>query len=138
MQTDEEFWADFDTVHKNYMELRTAKGFPLNKPEPGKPLPSWVLRNGERAKLTFVTRPHVDTKPAKSVNVPKPEPVKPVVVVEQPVAGASFASRVRVVIAEAKREGRSPEWVVEHAITVMGMKKTSAMNCVKHNWDRVK
>lgn len=138
MKTEEEFWADFDTAHQKYMELRIAKGFPLVKPVPGTPLPSWVMRNGERAKLTFVTRPHVAARPAKSVAEPKPELAKPVTVVEQPVAGESFASRVRVVIAEAKRAGQSPEWVVEHAITVMGMKKTSAMNCVKHNWDRVK
>lgn len=138
MQTEDEFLADFEIAQTSYLAARAAKGFPLNKPEPGTPLPSWVLRKGERPKMTFVSKPYVAARPAKSVNMPKPEPAKPVVVVEQPVAGESFASRVRVVIAEAKRQGHSAEWVVEHAITVMGMKKTSAMNCVKHNWDRVK
>lgn len=139
MKTEAEFMAEFDIAHQQYMELRAAKGFPINKPEPGRALPSWILRAGERPKLTFVT-PSVRpvARPAKSVVKPASELAKPVEVVAKPVAGESFASRVRVVIADAKRQGQSPEWVVNHAITVMGMKKTSAMNCVKFNWDRVK
>lgn len=139
MKTEAEFMAEFDIVHRQYMELRAAKGFPINKPEPGRALPSWVLRVGDRPKLTFVTpasRPV--SRPAKSVVKPAVELAKPVEVAVNPVAGESWASRVRVVIADAKRQGQSPEWVVNHAITVLGMKKTSAINCVKHNWDRVK
>jgi len=139
MKTEEEFMAEFDIAHKKYVELRAARGFPFNKLEPGRALPSWVLRAGERPKMTFVTpanRPAV--RPAKSVVKPAVELATPVVVAVKPVAGDSFASRVRVAIADAKRQGQSAEWVVNHAITVLGMKKTSAINCVKHNWDRVK
>jgi len=142
MQTEQEFWADFDTVQSKYLALRAAKGFPLNKPDTNAPLPSWVLRNGERAKPTFVTRPHTGaTPPAKSVQKPVTPPTdQPAVAaaVVKPDGALSFAAQVRAVIADVKPKGWTQEQVVEHAVTVLNMKRTSALNCVKHNWDRVK
>ena len=70
--------------------------------------------------------------PATRVAVPAPTPVQPA----QNGVAASFADRVRAVIREARVAGRTPEWVVQHAITVLGMKDSSARNCVKANWNR--
>ena len=142
MQTEEEFWADFVVAHDNYVALRAAKGFAFGKYDPAAPLPSWVLRNGERAKPTFVTRPHTGaTPPAKSVQKPVTPPAdQPAVAaaVVKPDGALSFAAQVRAVIADVKPKGWTQEQVVEHAVTVLNMKRTSALNCVKHNWDRVK
>jgi hypothetical protein len=139
MKTEAEFMAEFDIAHKEYMELRAAKGFPFGKPDRNKPLPSWVLRAGERPTMTFVTRPYTGTVPAaKSVQKPTVT-VKPVAAtVVKPEASQSFASQVRAVIADIKPKGWTQEQVVEHAVSVLNMKRTSAINCVKHNWDRVK
>jgi hypothetical protein len=139
MQTEEEFWAEFEVAHNNWLALRAAKGFPIGKYDPTAPLPSWVLRNGERAKMTFVTRPQTGAAPpAKSVEKPAAPPAPIAVAADKPAAGTSFAAQVRAVIAEAKPKGWTQEQVVEHAVTVLNMKRTSAINCVKHNWDRVK
>jgi hypothetical protein len=139
MQTEEEFWADFIVAHDNYVAVRAEKGFAFGKYDPAAPLPSWVLRNGERAKPTFVTRPHTGTTPpAKSVEKPAAPPAPIAVAADKPAAGTSFAAQVRAVIAEAKPKGWTQEQVVEHVVTVLNMKRTSAINCVKHNWDRVK
>lgn len=140
MQTEQDFWADFDRAQSDYITLRAAKGFPFVKPEPNAPLPAWVLRNNERPKPTFVTRPHTQaaTPTAKSVQKPATPPEPLAAVADKPAAGLSFAAQVRAVIAEAKPKGWTQEQVVEHAVTVLNMKRTSAINCVKHNWDRVK
>lgn len=71
------------------------------------------------------------------VRTAPPAPVaRPVAAVQAPVGGGSWADRVRAVIRRARAEGRGPDWVVQHAINDMGMKPTSARNCVKANWDR--
>lgn len=49
----------------------------------------------------------------------------------------SFAEQVRALIRTAKAAGRDQEYVYRQAIDTLGMKATSARNCVKHNWDRV-
>lgn len=73
--------------------------------------------------------------PAARGAAPLPKPVQPMQSVQAGVAG-SFADRVRAVIRDARAAGRTPEWVVQHAITVLGMKDSSARNCVKANWSR--
>jgi predicted SprT family Zn-dependent metalloprotease len=70
--------------------------------------------------------------PAARAAMPAPTPVQPA---HAGVAG-SFADRVRAVIREARAAGRTPDWVVQHAIAVLGMKDSSARNCVKANWTR--
>jgi hypothetical protein len=139
MKTEAEFMAEFDRAHKEYMELRAAKGFPFNTPDKNKPLPSWVLRYGERPKLTFVTKPYTGAVPAaKSVQKPTVAVTPVAATVIKPEAGQSFASQVRAVIADVKPKGWTQEQVVEHAVSVLNMKRTSAINCVKHNWERAK
>jgi predicted SprT family Zn-dependent metalloprotease len=48
----------------------------------------------------------------------------------------TWAFQVQLMIQAAKREGRIPADVIRQAVTA-GMKKSSATNCVRHNWDRV-
>lgn len=65
------------------------------------------------------------------------QPAAPVVA--QPVAattGTSWADRVRGLIRQARAQGRDEAWVIQHAVEVMGMKASSARNCVKANWER--
>lgn len=142
MQTDEAFWAEFDQAFDNYTRARAKAGFPITKPEHNAPLPSWVMRNNERPKMTFVTRQHTAAPaPAKSVQpVAAPVEAKPVEAAAEakPASGQSFAAQVRAIIADVKPKGWTQEQLVEHAVTVLNMKRTSAINCVKHNWDRVK
>lgn len=70
--------------------------------------------------------------PATRAAAPLPTPVQPA----QNGVATSFADRVRAVIREARVAGRTPDWVVQHAIAVLGMKDSSARNCVKANWGR--
>jgi SprT protein len=56
-------------------------------------------------------------------------------VLPKEIAG-SWASRVRLLIGEAKAEGRDAKSVVEAAVS-LGMLRTSAVNCVKANWPKV-
>ena len=48
----------------------------------------------------------------------------------------SWASQVRGLIADAKAEGRDQVSVISAAVA-LGMLKTSAVNCVKANWNKV-
>jgi len=139
MKTEEQYMEEFDEAHRNYVAARARAGFPFNPPDKNKPLPSWVLRHGERPTLTFVTRPYSGAVPAaKSVQKPAVAVAPEVATVVKPEAGQSFASQVRAVIADVKPKGWTQEQVVEHAVSVLNMKRTSAINCVRHNWDRVK
>lgn len=136
MQTD--LYEDLELAHKEYVAALAAKGFTFKKYDPTAPLPSWVLRNGERPKTEFVTRSQTSAPPpAKSVQpVAKPTEPVTVTVAAKPAAGQSFAAQVRAVIADVKPKGWTQEQVVEHAVSVLMMKRTSAINCVKHNWNR--
>lgn len=49
--------------------------------------------------------------------------------------GASWADRVRALIRQARQLGRDEAWVVQQALE-LGMKPSSARNCVKANWAR--
>lgn len=139
MKTEEQYMEEFDEAHRKYVALRAAAGFPFNPPDRTKPLPSWVLRNGERPVVTFVSRPYTGAVPAaKSVQKPSVAVSPVVATVVKPEAGQSFAAQVRAVIADVKPKGWTQEQVVEHAVSVLNMKRTSAINCVRHNWDRVK
>lgn len=57
-------------------------------------------------------------------------------VVDKP-AGSSYAEQVRALIRVAKAAGLGQDHVFRQAVTTLGMKATSARNCVKFNWDRV-
>lgn len=66
--------------------------------------------------------------------VPPAQPkAKPAATAEN---GASWASQVRVLIAAAKANGGDQASVIAAAVA-LGMKKTSAINCVKANWPKV-
>lgn len=83
--------------------------------------PDQLLKALQSAVSQVPAAPAADVKPKMPVNA----------------NGASWADRVRAVIREAKSAGRGQDWVINHAVNVMGMKSTSARNCVKFNWDRV-
>ena len=53
-----------------------------------------------------------------------------------PAAGETWASQVRRLIALHKPAGGSMEQVVAEAVA-LGMKRSSAVNCVKFNWHRI-
>lgn len=81
-----------------------------------------------------------DGKIAESVVPAMP---KPKVKMQHNTAGTAQLSRpttwafqVQLMIQAAKREGRAPADVIRQAVAT-GMKKSSATNCVRHNWDRV-
>ena len=48
----------------------------------------------------------------------------------------SFADQVRALIRAAKVAGNGQDYVFRQAVNQLGMKSTSARNCVKANWDR--
>ena len=48
----------------------------------------------------------------------------------------SFADQVRALIRAAKIAGNGQDYVFRQAVNQLGMKSTSARNCVKANWDR--
>ena len=53
-----------------------------------------------------------------------------------PAAGETWASQVRRLISQHKPAGGSMEQVVAEAVA-LGMKRSSAVNCVKFNWHRI-
>ena len=147
MQTEEEFMVEFDRAHKEYMELRAAKGFPFGKPDKNKPLPSWVLRAGERPAMTFVTpavRP--TARPAKSIQTP-PTPVQPTdmpnsapttpVVKTAAGKGMSKAEQVRTMIRDAMATNKTIDDVIARAKSELGMGNAQAKTYVTENWTRV-
>lgn len=138
MQTEEEFWAEFEVAHNNYVAARAAAGFPFKTPNRNAPLPSWVLRNGERPKLNFVTRSPApaETKPAK-VEV-KTLPTVTQTTVKPMVAKAmSKAEQVRSMIRAAMAVNKSIDDVIAQAKAELGMGNAQAKTYVTENWARV-
>jgi predicted SprT family Zn-dependent metalloprotease len=68
--------------------------------------------------------------------VAKPAVAKPAVAKSMPTGTGSFADQVRALIRAAKAAGNGPDYVFRQAVNTLGMKATSARNCVKANWDR--
>lgn len=146
MQTEQEFWADFEVAYDNYAAARARAGFPIAKPERNAPLPSWVLRNGERAKINFVNRStSVQTKsstvrePAKKndVNVVNIAPATPL---SKPVTGDKTKSKAEVVrdmIRVAMAAGKTLDDVIAQAKSELGMGNAQAKTYVTENWARV-
>lgn len=66
--------------------------------------------------------------PTPVVTAPKPAPVT---------TSGSYAEQVRGLIRAAKAAGLGQDHVFHQAVNTLGMKATSARNCVKFNWDRV-
>lgn len=74
-------------------------------------------------------------QPTKATKVaPKAPKVTPKVA---PKTGTSFASQVRQMITEGRRDNRSQADIIQLAISTLGMKSSSARNCVLANWDRI-
>lgn len=144
MQTEQDFWADFEVAYDNYAAARASAGFPLKKPERNAPLPSWVLRNGERAKINFVTRStSVQTKsstaqePAKKNDVVNIAPATPL---SKPVTGDKTKSKAEVVrdmIRVAMAAGKTLDDVIAQAKSELGMGNAQAKTYVTENWARV-
>lgn len=140
MQTEEEFMADFDRTHREYVDLRAAKGFPFGKPG-DRPLPSWVLRVGERPKLNFVTRSQPAAKPAaKTEQVTHIDTVEqPKIAVARPASNKakSKAETVRDMIRAAMAVGKTIDDVIAQARAELGMGNAQAKTYVTENWARV-
>ena len=85
------------------------------------PRPSWALPFQQRAAASQPVPAVVATPAARPV---------------APTAGTSWADRVRGLIRQARSAGRDEAWVLQHAVEVMGMKASSARNCIKANWQR--
>lgn len=68
------------------------------------------------------------------VNAEQPTAPKPV---QPATTGGSYAEQVRALIRVAKAAGLGQDHVFRQAVNTLGMKATSARNCVKFNWDRV-
>ena len=138
MQTDEEFWADFDAAYDRYAALRAHKGFPIAKPDRNAPLPSWVMRNGERPKLNFVTRSPASVQPKPAVTEVKPAPTMKIVIAKP--AGdkpKSKAETVRDMIRAAMAAGKTIDDVIAQARAELGMGAAQAKTYVTENWARV-
>lgn len=102
----------------------------LQRPTVQPPRPTWAPPFQFRA---AASQPTPSAPPA----VVRPPVVRPPVV--RPVAptqGTSWADQVRGLIRQARAAGRDEAWVVRHAVEVLGMKASSARNCVKANWER--
>lgn len=137
MQTEQDFWTEFDRAHNEYVALRAAKGFPFGKYDRNAELPSWVVRNGERPKMNFVTR--------TPEHKPKIEIVKPVAKTEVKAAepkavaakGLSKAEQVRSMIRDAMANNKTIDDVIARAKTELGMGNAQAKTYVTENWTRV-
>jgi len=68
------------------------------------------------------------------VEAEKPTAPKPVAPVN---TGGSYAEQVRALIRQAKAAGHDQNYVFLQAVNSLGMKASSARNCVKFNWPRV-
>lgn len=154
--SDEEVLAAMQCSYERYAATRRALGIPLKVPAKDAVLPPWVLRKGEVPKTEWVMRRRMpkdtavnvaETQAATAEQVVQPMPQMEVAEqsteqVQQPeqqqveAKPESWAARVRAVIRNAKSTGQTPQQVLKHVIEVMGMKETSARNCVKANWDR--
>lgn len=138
MQTDEAYWTEFDQAYDRYAAARAAAGFPIIKPDKNAPLPSWVLRNGEKPKLTFVTRspapatPKVD-RPKVTVTVDV-KPIAPKPAGDKPM---SKAETVRAMIRAAMAANKTIDDVIAQAKAELGMGNAQAKTYVTENWARV-
>lgn len=86
------------------------------------PRPTWAL--------PFQVRPAASQPAPAVVRTPVVRSVAPTP------AGTSWADQVRSLIRQARAVGRDEAWVIRHAVEVLGMKSSSARNCVKANWER--
>jgi hypothetical protein len=80
------------------------------------------------------------TQQTKNVKVSVGKQVKPAVVANtkpSKAGGVSFASQVREMISQASHKGLSRADVIAWAVNTLGMKQSSARNCVLGYWDRV-
>jgi hypothetical protein len=141
MQSEEEFMAEFDRAHAQYIEARARAGFPFSKPGT-KPLPSWVVRVGERPAPTFVSR----SKPAEAKPAAPVEQIALVAKVEQPTPAVtkqvvgkskSKAEMVRDMIRAAMAVGKTIDDVIAQARAELGMGNAQAKTYVTENWTRV-
>ena len=100
--------------------------------------PSGQLKVMPKADGTTVVRTQPpSTKPvAKPTNITVVPPSAAAAPTTEAPGGASWASRVRLLIAAAKARGDAPASVIAAAVA-MGMKNSSAINCVKANWTKV-
>lgn len=145
MKTEEEFMAEFDEAHRNYVALRARAGFPFNPPDRTKPLPSWVLRNGERPAVNFVSRPYTGPVPtAKSVQKPAKTTQdttakSPSIETTKPAAAKTMskAEQVRAMIREALAANKTVDDVIARAKNELSMGNAQAKTYVTENWARV-
>lgn len=128
--------------YEKYAALRAELGFPLPSKVNNNLLPSWVLRVGEKPKTEWVM-PKRAPQPAQPAAATAIVEVTAQAPAEQNAAAPaaakldSWAARVRAVIRAAKTEGQTPQQVFKHVVENMGMKESSARNCIKHNWPKV-
>lgn len=142
MKSDEECMQAMMCSYEKYAELRAMIGLPLKPTLNMDNLPNWVLRPGQQPKTDWIM-PKRAEKPAvaRSVETQPKQQSMPAKAAE-PVQTAekkpeSWASRVRAVIVAAKARGETQQQVFKHVVEVLGMKDSSARNCIKFNWDRV-
>ena len=142
MKSDEECMQAMMCSYEKYAALREMIGLPLKKSLSFDNLPAWVLRPGQQPKTDWIM-PTRNDKPAVAKSVatqPKQQSqpataAGPITVAEK--KPESWAARVRAVIVAAKARGENQQQVLKHAVEVLGMKDSSARNCIKFNWDRV-
>jgi hypothetical protein len=125
--------------YEKYAALRAELGFPLPSKVNNTLLPSWVLRVGDKPKTDWVMPKRAAAQHTDAVITDNTPAVTVAVAVQQPAApkAESWAARVRAVIVAAKARGETQQQVLKHAVEVLGMKDSSARNCIKFNWDRV-
>lgn len=123
---------------EKYAALRAELGFPLPSKVNNNLLPSWVLRVGEKPKTEWVMPKRAPQPVQPAAETAIVEVKAPVQVAAEPTAAKaeSWAARVRAVIRTAKAAGQQPTEVLKHVVENMGMKESSARNCIKANWER--
>lgn len=142
MKSDEECMQAMMCSYEKYAELRAMIGLPLKPTLNFDNLPNWVMRPGQQPKTEWVM-PKRAEKPAEARSVatqPKQQSASAAAAETLQTAEAkpaSWASRVRAVIVAAKARGETQQQVFTHVVQVLGMKDSSARNCIKFNWDRV-
>lgn len=124
--------------YEKYAAMRAEMGRPLQSPPENAMLPPWVLRKGQQPKTEWImpkrnVQPAMPAKHDTAEAVQQPNTAKPA----EEKKPESWAARVRAVIRTAKGNGETQQQVLKHVVEVLGMKESSARNCIKFNWDRV-
>lgn len=139
MMNNEQVIQAMQCSYEKYAAMRAEMGRPLQSPAENAMLPPWVLRKGEQPKTDWVM-PKPAAEPAAAVVEVTAEPVQQEIAAAKPATDKkpeSWAARVRAVIVAAKANGETQQQVLKHVVEQLGMKESSARNCIKFNWDRV-